>query len=168
MNPLTPLYSAFLGQHTRQNMFQVVTHLVSSIFLLIKSWRNHQHKPTRRETNHMSSLMRRHEKQIHTLLISDLINFSKQYNHRYISSSRHSTLTDIVSRLACTCPVLWYEQQFGNFRTTRHLPRMVSISGSNILEIWLSLRPPLRSSGQSSWLQIRRPGFDSRHYQKKK
>jgi hypothetical protein len=30
------------------------------------------------------------------------------------------------------------------------------------------LGPPLWSSGQSSWLQIRRPGFDSRHYQKKK
>jgi hypothetical protein len=29
-------------------------------------------------------------------------------------------------------------------------------------------RPPLWSSGQSSWLQIRKPGFDSRHYQKKK
>jgi hypothetical protein len=28
-------------------------------------------------------------------------------------------------------------------------------------------RPPLWSSGQSSWLQIRRSGFDSRHYQKK-
>jgi hypothetical protein len=28
--------------------------------------------------------------------------------------------------------------------------------------------PPRWSSGQSSWLQIRRPGFDSRHYQKKK
>jgi hypothetical protein len=28
-------------------------------------------------------------------------------------------------------------------------------------------RPPLWSSGQSSCLQIRRPGFDSRHYQKK-
>jgi hypothetical protein len=27
------------------------------------------------------------------------------------------------------------------------------------------LRPPLWSSGQRSWLQIRRPGFDSRHYQ---
>jgi hypothetical protein len=27
--------------------------------------------------------------------------------------------------------------------------------------------PPLWSSGQSSWLQIRRPGFDSRHYRKK-
>jgi hypothetical protein len=26
---------------------------------------------------------------------------------------------------------------------------------------------PLWSSGQSSWLQIRRPGFDSRHYQEK-
>jgi hypothetical protein len=25
-------------------------------------------------------------------------------------------------------------------------------------------RPPLWSSGQNSWLQIRRPGFDSRHY----
>jgi hypothetical protein len=29
-------------------------------------------------------------------------------------------------------------------------------------------RPPLWSSGQSSWLQTRRSGFDSRHYQKKK
>jgi hypothetical protein len=28
--------------------------------------------------------------------------------------------------------------------------------------------PPLCSSGQSTWLQIRRPWFDSRHYQKKK
>jgi hypothetical protein len=28
--------------------------------------------------------------------------------------------------------------------------------------------PPLWSSGQSSWLQIRRPGFYSRHYQEKK
>jgi hypothetical protein len=28
--------------------------------------------------------------------------------------------------------------------------------------------PPLWSSGQRSWLQIRRPGFDSRHYQKTK
>jgi hypothetical protein len=28
-------------------------------------------------------------------------------------------------------------------------------------------RPPLWSSDQSSWLQIQRPEFDSRHYQKK-
>jgi hypothetical protein len=26
-------------------------------------------------------------------------------------------------------------------------------------------RPPLLSSSQSSWLQIRRPGYDSRRYQ---
>jgi hypothetical protein len=31
-----------------------------------------------------------------------------------------------------------------------------------------AIRPPLWSSGQSSWLQIRRPRFDSRYYQKKK
>jgi hypothetical protein len=34
--------------------------------------------------------------------------------------------------------------------------------------MYISLRPPLWSSGQSSWLLIRRPGFDFRHYQKKK
>jgi hypothetical protein len=34
--------------------------------------------------------------------------------------------------------------------------------------IFIISRPPLWSSGQSSWLQIRRPGFDSRHYQKNK
>jgi hypothetical protein len=28
-------------------------------------------------------------------------------------------------------------------------------------------RPPLWSNSHSSWLQIRRPGFDSRHYEKK-
>jgi hypothetical protein len=28
---------------------------------------------------------------------------------------------------------------------------------------YVKQRPPLWSSGQSSWLQIRRPGFDSRH-----
>jgi hypothetical protein len=33
---------------------------------------------------------------------------------------------------------------------------------------YLHSRPPLWSSGHSSWLQIWRPGFDSRHYQKKK
>jgi hypothetical protein len=44
-----------------------------------------------------------------------------------------------------------------------------TLSRSNIFKLarpkyW----PPLWSSGQSSWLQIRRPGLDSRHYQKKK
>jgi hypothetical protein len=35
-------------------------------------------------------------------------------------------------------------------------------------ESFIYVRPPLWSSGQSSWLQIRRPGFDSWQYQKKK
>jgi hypothetical protein len=38
---------------------------------------------------------------------------------------------------------------------------------ARIVIVILIYRPPLWSSGQSSWLQIRRPGFDSRHYQKK-
>jgi hypothetical protein len=41
-----------------------------------------------------------------------------------------------------------------------------SFVGINIYEV-TSERPPLWSSDQSSWLQIRRPGFDSRHYKKK-
>jgi hypothetical protein len=35
------------------------------------------------------------------------------------------------------------------------------------LEACVTVGPPLWSSGQSSWLQIQRPGFDSQHYQKK-
>jgi hypothetical protein len=45
----------------------------------------------------------------------------------------------------------------------KKLRNTVHIPGSTIQQ-----RPPLWSSGQSSWLQIRRPGFDSLHYQKKK
>jgi hypothetical protein len=33
---------------------------------------------------------------------------------------------------------------------------------------YFDVRPPLWSSGQSPRPQIQRPGFDSRHYQKKK
>jgi hypothetical protein len=42
------------------------------------------------------------------------------------------------------------------------------VAGLNTLLYKIINRPPLWSSGQSSWLQIRRPGFDSRHYQKQK
>jgi hypothetical protein len=42
-------------------------------------------------------------------------------------------------------------------------------STSRVFQLYVDLpRPPLWSGGQSSWLQIRRPGFNSRHYQKKK
>jgi hypothetical protein len=45
---------------------------------------------------------------------------------------------------------------------------LVNSYTSLILFIFIIHWPPLWSSGQSSWLQIRRHGFDSRHYQKKK
>jgi hypothetical protein len=48
---------------------------------------------------------------------------------------------------------------------------LINNLAQNILEIIKFIlkqkRPPLWSSGQSSWLQIRRPVFDSRHYKKK-
>jgi hypothetical protein len=45
---------------------------------------------------------------------------------------------------------------------------VVSTHVTNLWLILLVIRSPLWSSGQSSWLQIRRPGFDSWHYQEKK
>jgi hypothetical protein len=45
-----------------------------------------------------------------------------------------------------------------------YLAKIIFTTFAKIFYSW----PPLWSSGQSSWLQIRRPGFDSRHYQKKK
>jgi hypothetical protein len=36
---------------------------------------------------------------------------------------------------------------------------------TNLKPIYSGLRPPLWSSGQGSWLQIQRCGFDSRRYQ---
>jgi hypothetical protein len=44
----------------------------------------------------------------------------------------------------------------------------VKMKKKNIKIVSVNKSPPLWYSGQSSWLQIRRPGFDSRHYQKKK
>jgi hypothetical protein len=57
----------------------------------------------------------------------------------------------------------------------RPMPRVLAISflpASSPIYIYIYIYthtlPPLWFSGQSSWPQIRRPGFDSRHYQKKK
>jgi hypothetical protein len=47
---------------------------------------------------------------------------------------------------------------------------LMTAYGLGALETFMNLMTaygPLWSSGQSSWLQIRRPGFDSRHYQKR-
>jgi hypothetical protein len=53
---------------------------------------------------------------------------------------------------------------------TELLNLLIHLSEWRSICLWFQFffSPPLWSSGQSSWLQIRRPGFDSRHYQKKK
>jgi hypothetical protein len=56
-----------------------------------------------------------------------------------------------------TKPIITLSEKNSQSRTFRHIEHVVTL-----------MRPPLLSSGQSSWLQIRRPRFDSRHYQKKK
>jgi hypothetical protein len=48
-----------------------------------------------------------------------------------------------------------------------HMARGVNPDLSSKRKGMGTIGPPLWSSGHSSWLQIRRPGFDSRHYQKK-
>jgi hypothetical protein len=48
------------------------------------------------------------------------------------------------------------------------ISKLSQINPGHIPILFLYDRSPLWSSGQSSSLQIGRPGFDSRHYQKKK
>jgi hypothetical protein len=51
---------------------------------------------------------------------------------------------------------------------TTHFHVAPGIHSPTLLHPMVLTGPPLWSSGRSSWLQIRRPGFDSRHYQKEK
>jgi hypothetical protein len=51
----------------------------------------------------------------------------------------------------------------------RYTPIIATLNSLHqFFPVLLKEGPPLWSSGQSFWLQIRRPGFDSRHYQGKK
>jgi hypothetical protein len=72
-----------------------------------------------------------------------------------------SVLTECFVRIA--------SRMFGQVWCSLSLPR--ALVGDFICCVFflsvISKGPPLWSSGQSSWLQIRRPRFDSRHYQKK-
>jgi hypothetical protein len=61
-------------------------------------------------------------------------------------------------------------QSVGTYRAFQTQSRGSTIEHCNIIQFGKTMgfvRPPLWSSGQSSWLQIRRPGFDSWPYQKK-
>jgi hypothetical protein len=51
-------------------------------------------------------------------------------------------------------------------RTNGHC--LGTFNGGKFFCLVVTFRPPLWSSGHSSWLQIQRSGFDSRNYQKKK
>jgi hypothetical protein len=68
---------------------------------------------------------------------------------------------DLFIKITKECPILIYD--------VRRIQRLPLTTVVTIITIWFNIiRPPLWSSGQSPWLQIRRPGFDSRHYEKKK
>jgi hypothetical protein len=81
------------------------------------------------------------------------LSLSKQITGKTLSNKARSTLScrrDKPVIFARTCLMTW----------------CIFCRGNNFIN-WLYDRPPLWSSCQSSWLQIRRPGFDSRHYKKK-
>jgi hypothetical protein len=64
---------------------------------------------------------------------------------------------------------MWYSLSLSIYDTmTRQKEREEQESWSPLLYTYfckmLLQRPPLSSSGQSSWLQIQSPGFDSRRY----
>jgi hypothetical protein len=69
------------------------------------------------------------------------------------------SMEESVTRLTTKLNTSWYKLR------TLHVQQLTCLHFFK----WKSCEcPPLWSSGQSSWLQIRRPWFDSRHYQKKK
>jgi hypothetical protein len=63
----------------------------------------------------------------------------------------------------CQVWTAWGHETHQDFWETLCVFTWGSDQVSNMCSFW----PPLWSIGQSSWLQIRRPEFDSRHYQKK-
>jgi hypothetical protein len=77
-------------------------------------------------------------------------------------SLRHNTMTHriLAQWLALTLPQRQLQRVLMDCSRFSEHTVIISLHSVN-------RRPPLRSSGQSSWLQIRRHGFDSWHYQKK-
>jgi hypothetical protein len=80
-------------------------------------------------------------------------------NCRLFVSPRSSPLYAVPTSpaLARSNPLFCKGRSLTHIQNTRHKVKLSRQIG-----------PPLCSSGQSSWLQIRRPGFDSRDYQTKK
>jgi hypothetical protein len=127
------------------------------------------------------SVFNRHYKVLHHLMDSPqerflrvlwmktfpVSNSSIQYRYRFKRYYRHS----ISFHCHCVCRI---RTMLLFFIVQKYLSRVFHTETWGICWyafMWILYSkwlPPLWSSGQSSWLQIRRPGFDSRHYQKKK
>jgi hypothetical protein len=95
----------------------------------------------------------------------------RHYGLRVISCSpgQHPTKSQNVATLQCRCCLGANGSQAAHVQHTV-LATVVSYICINrqIRITIIIMRPPLRSSGQSSWLQIRKPGFDSRFLKGKK
>jgi hypothetical protein len=85
-------------------------------------------------------------------------------------AGRHVTPTGLVPRFDGYC-LFCFDRHIARWHRTQpasnRFPFTILINWeyfflqNNVHFLW----PPLWSNGQISWLQIRRPGFDSRHYQ---
>jgi hypothetical protein len=76
--------------------------------------------------------------------------------------------TSLFFRIIQDCDErLWWRPSFISFRIMYKKSVLLECAAHQNKQM-TEETAPLWSSGQSSWLQIRRPGFDSRHYQEKK
>jgi hypothetical protein len=105
--------------------------------------------------------------QIQPIIIIIIIFFLFIYLNMYIPSISVLFYESRTVKLHLHMWSLWI-QAVVMVSLTVHLAHAVGQVTFDIFLPWFLIRPPLLSSGQSSWLQIRRHGFDSQHYQKKK
>jgi hypothetical protein len=100
-----------------------------------------------------------------------------QLNAWYSFAVFSITVADCVTNVIHLCALYFVSRPPGRFLQNIH--SLVSVSFDSFTGLWQTddccifteeswVQLPLWSSGQSSWLQIRRPGFDSRNYPKKK
>jgi hypothetical protein len=96
-----------------------------------------------------------------------------QIDHILVHRRRHLNALDVRPYRAADCDtdhclvVEKVSERLAVNKQRSHRFRMERFDLKKLNEVEGKERPPLWSSGQRPWLQIRRPGFDSQHYQKK-